>query len=256
MKPIWVVDDDRSIRWVLEKALQRAEMPCRLFKEAEEVVEALKTETPSVLLSDIRMHDMTGVELLNHVKTVHPEIPVIIMTAFGDLDSAVSAFQGGAYEYLAKPFDINRAVELLRRACEERAAAEPAEEAKAETSDIVGQSRAMQEVFRAIGRLSQSNVTVLITGESGTGKEVVARALHQHSPRKHAPYVAINTAAIPRELLESELFGHERGAFTGANSLQYGRFEQAKGGTLFLDEIGACCGCCPTAVSTAWAAVS
>lgn len=238
MKPIWVVDDDRSIRWVLEKALQRAEMPCRLFKEAEEVVEALKTETPSVLLSDIRMHDMTGVELLNHVKTVHPEIPVIIMTAFGDLDSAVSAFQGGAYEYLAKPFDINRAVELLRRACEERAAAEPAEEAKAETSDIVGQSRAMQEVFRAIGRLSQSNVTVLITGESGTGKEVVARALHQHSPRKHAPYVAINTAAIPRELLESELFGHERGAFTGANSLQYGRFEQAKGGTLFLDEIG------------------
>lgn len=238
MKPIWVVDDDRSIRWVLEKALQRAEMPCRLFKEAEEVVEALKTETPSVLLSDIRMHDMSGVELLHHVKTVHPEIPVIIMTAFGDLDSAVSAFQGGAYEYLAKPFDINRAVELLRRACEERAAAEPEEGPKPETSEIVGQSRAMQEVFRAIGRLSQSNVTVLITGESGTGKEVVARALHQHSPRKHAPYVAINTAAIPRELLESELFGHERGAFTGANSLQYGRFEQAKGGTLFLDEIG------------------
>ena len=238
MKPIWVVDDDRSIRWVLEKALQRAEMPCRLFKEAEEVVEALKTETPSVLLSDIRMHDMSGVELLNHVKAEHPEIPVIIMTAFGDLDSAVSAFQGGAYEYLAKPFDINRAVELLRRACEENADKEPEETPKAETSEIVGQSRAMQEVFRAIGRLSQSNVTVLITGESGTGKEVVARALHQHSPRRHAPYVAINTAAIPRELLESELFGHERGAFTGANSLQYGRFEQAKGGTLFLDEIG------------------
>ena len=238
MKPIWVVDDDRSIRWVLEKALQRENMACRMFKDAEEVVEALKSETPSVLLSDIRMHDMTGVELLNLVKTEHPEVPVIIMTAFGDLDSAVSAFQGGAYEYLAKPFDINRAIELLRRACEENAAHEAAQEPGGEVAEIIGQSPAMQEVFRAIGRLSQSNVTVLITGESGTGKEVVARALHRHSPRRNAPYVAINTAAIPRELLESELFGHERGAFTGANSLQYGRFEQAKGGTLFLDEIG------------------
>ncbi len=238
MKPIWVVDDDRSIRWVLEKALQREGMPCRMFKDAEEVVEALKTETPSVLLSDIRMHDMTGVELLNFVKTEHPDVPVIIMTAFGDLDSAVSAFQGGAYEYLAKPFDINRAIELLRRACEETAAKETARETTGEVSEITGQSPAMQEEFRAIGRLSQSNVTVLITGESGTGKEVVARALHRHSPRRNAPYVAINTAAIPRELLESELFGHERGAFTGANTLQYGRFEQAKGGTLFLDEIG------------------
>lgn len=238
MKPIWVVDDDRSIRWVLEKALQREGMPCRMFKDAEEVLEALKTETPAVLLSDIRMHDMTGVELLNHVKTEHPEVPVIIMTAFGDLDSAVSAFQGGAYEYLAKPFDINRAIELLRRACEENASQTQSVTKEEEAPEIIGQSSAMQEVFRAIGRLSQSNVTVLITGESGTGKEVVARALHRHSPRRHAPYVAINTAAIPRELLESELFGHERGAFTGANSLQYGRFEQAKGGTLFLDEIG------------------
>ena len=250
MKPIWVVDDDRSIRWVLEKALQRAEMPCRLFKEAEEVVEALKTETPSVLLSDIRMHDMTGVELLNHVKTVHPEIPVIIMTAFGDLDSAVSAFQGGAYEYLAKPFDINRAVELLRRACEERAAAEPAEEAKAETSDIVGQSRAMQEVFRAIGRLSQSNVTVLITGESGTGKEVVARALHQHSPRKHAPYVAINTAAIPRLRAQTAF------STAGLNKPKAAPSFWTKSATCRWKCRRACCGCCPTAVSTAWAAVS
>ncbi len=242
MKRIWVVDDDRSIRWVLEKALNRAQMPCRLFESAEEVVEALGSEVPAVLLSDIRMHDMSGVDLLAHVHASHPEVPVIIMTAFSDLDSAVSAFQGGAYEYLAKPFDINRAIELLRRACEENRSGEPeaqAESAQEESApEIIGHSRAMQEVFRAIGRLAHSNVTVLLTGESGTGKEVVARALHRHSLRRNAPFVAINTAAIPRELLESELFGHERGAFTGASQMQYGRFEQAKGGTLFLDEIG------------------
>lgn len=240
MKPIWVVDDDRSIRWVLEKALTKAQMPFALFESASEVMEAFKSDTPSVLLSDIRMHDMSGVELLAHVKGEHPEIPVIIMTAFSDLDSAVSAFQGGAYEYLAKPFDINKAVELLRRACEESERMTPAaaDSESPSVSEIIGHSRAMQEVFRAIGRLSQSHVTVLLTGESGTGKEVVARALHRHSPRRNAPFVAINTAAIPRELLESELFGHERGAFTGANQTQYGRFEQAKGGTLFLDEIG------------------
>ncbi|MDO4936820.1 MAG: sigma 54-interacting transcriptional regulator, partial [Sutterellaceae bacterium] len=218
MKQIWVVDDDRSIRWVLEKALTRAQMPFALFESAKDVVEALKTDTPSVLLSDIRMHDMNGVDLLAHVKETHPEIPVIIMTAFSDLDSAVSAFQGGAYEYLAKPFDINRAVKLLRRACEESERNEAPQDATEQTaSEIIGHSRAMQEVFRAIGRLAQSNVTVLLTGESGTGKEVVARALHCHSLRRNAPFVAINTAAIPRELLESELFGHERGAFTGAN---------------------------------------
>lgn len=242
MKRIWVVDDDRSIRWVLEKALNRAQMPCRLFESAEEVLEALKDEVPAVLLSDIRMHDMSGVDLLAQVKEMHPEVPVIIMTAFSDLDSAVSAFQGGAYEYLAKPFDINRAIELLRRACEEsraRSSESGTEVGQEETEpEIIGHSRAMQEVFRAIGRLAHSNVTVLLTGESGTGKEVVARALHRHSLRRNAPFVAINTAAIPRELLESELFGHERGAFTGANQMQYGRFEQAKGGTLFLDEIG------------------
>lgn len=244
MRQIWVVDDDRSIRWVLEKALTRAQMPFRLFESAADVVKALESETPSVLLSDIRMHDMSGLDLLAYVKEKCPALPVIIMTAFSDLDSAVSAFQGGAYEYLAKPFDINGAIDLLRRACEESGVVENAEsgfedEKKApHHTEIIGQSRAMQEVFRAIGRLSHSTVTVLLTGESGTGKEVVARALHQHSLRSKAPFVAINTAAIPRELLESELFGHERGAFTGANQLQYGRFEQAKGGTLFLDEIG------------------
>ncbi len=244
MRQVWVVDDDRSIRWVLEKALARAQMPCRLFESAADVVEALKTETPSVLLSDIRMHDMTGFDLLAQVKREHPGLPVIIMTAFSDLDSAVSAFQGGAYEYLAKPFDINRAIELLRRAREESDAQQAVRESTSvaasvgSETDIIGQSRAMQEVFRAIGRLSHSSVTVLLTGESGTGKEVVARALHRHSLRANAPFIAINTAAIPRELLESELFGHERGAFTGASQLQYGRFEQAKGGTLFLDEIG------------------
>lgn len=244
MRQIWVVDDDRSIRWVLEKALTRAQMPFRLFESAEDVVKALESDTPSVLLSDIRMHDMSGLDLLAFVKNKCPGLPVIIMTAFSDLDSAVSAFQGGAYEYLAKPFDINGAIDLLRRAREESTVEESVQDsAKSERqsvnrAEIIGQSRAMQEVFRAIGRLAHSHVTVLLTGESGTGKEVVARALHQHSLRCKAPFVAINTAAIPRELLESELFGHERGAFTGANQLQYGRFEQAKGGTLFLDEIG------------------
>ena len=242
MRQIWVADDDRSIRWVLEKALTRAQMPFRLFDSAEAVVKALEGETPAVLLTDIRMHDMSGLELLAHVKQKCPTLPVIIMTAFSDLDSAVSAFQGGAYEYLAKPFDINSAIDLLRRACEESATAGESDTAAKEKdkpqTEIIGRSRAMQEVFRAIGRLAHSNVTVLLTGESGSGKEVVARALHQHSLRSKAPFVAINTAAIPRELLESELFGHERGAFTGANQLAYGRFEQAKGGTLFLDEIG------------------
>ena len=244
MRQIWVVDDDRSIRWVLEKALTRAQMPFRLFESAADVVKAFEHDTPSVLLSDIRMHDMSGLDLLAFVKNKYPGLPVIIMTAFSDLDSAVSAFQGGAYEYLAKPFDINSAIDLLRRAREESTVAESTDasdlddKGEERRTEIIGQSRAMQEVFRAIGRLSHSHVTVLLTGESGTGKEVVARALHQHSLRSRAPFVAINTAAIPRELLESELFGHERGAFTGANQLQYGRFEQAKGGTLFLDEIG------------------
>ncbi len=242
MKPIWIVDDDRSIRWVLEKALAKAQMPCRVFAQAGDVMQALEDDSPSVLLSDIRIHDMSGLDLLALVKKRFPEVPVVIMTAYSDLDSAVSAFQGGAYEYLAKPFDINRAIELLRRACEESERAVPEARPQAQEDlhrpDIIGQSHAMQEVFRAIGRLSQSHATVLLTGESGAGKEVVARALHRHSLRSAAPFVAINTAAIPRELLESELFGHERGAFTGANATQIGRFEQAKGGTLFLDEIG------------------
>ena len=243
MKPIWIVDDDKSIRWVLEKALAKAQMPCRMFAQAGDVLSALETDTPSVLLSDIRIHDMSGLELLAIVKKRLPQLPVVIMTAYSDLDSAVSAFQGGAYEYLAKPFDINQAINLLRRACEESEKSAPqiperVEPGHQQRPDIIGQSRAMQEVFRAIGRLSQSHATVLLTGESGAGKEVVARALHRHSLRKDAPFVAINTAAIPRELLESELFGHERGAFTGANATQIGRFEQAKGGTLFLDEIG------------------
>jgi len=240
MQSIWIVDDDRSIRWVLGKALEREEMPHRLFESASEVLEAMAEETPAVLLADIRMPDMTGTELLACVKQRNPDLPVIIMTAFGDLESAVSAFEGGAYEYLAKPFDVNAAVSLLKRAYEENTGLEPKSGSTSVEagSEIVGQSSAMQEVFRVIGRLSQSHATVLLTGESGTGKEVVARALHRHSPRKAAPFIAINMAAIPGELLESELFGHERGAFTGANEQRLGRFEQAKGGTLFLDEIG------------------
>ena len=238
MKPIWIVDDDRSIRWVLEKALAREELPTRAFGTAQEVLTALESDSPQVLVSDIRMPGMSGIELLRAVKRKHPALPVIIMTAYSDLESAVSAFQGGAFEYLPKPFDIDRAVELIRRAVDESLREAQTDEAPLEVPEILGQAPAMQEVFRAIGRLSQSNVTVLITGESGSGKEVVARALHRHSPRAAAPFIALNMAAIPRDLMESELFGHERGAFTGAQAMRRGRFEQAEGGTLFLDEIG------------------
>ncbi|WP_431512106.1 nitrogen regulation protein NR(I) [Variovorax sp. DAIF25] len=244
MKPIWIVDDDQSIRFVLEKALLREDLPTRSFTNTREVLAALEQaaedeqQGPQVLVSDIRMPGGSGLELLDKIKAKHPGLPVIIMTAFSDLDSAVSAFQGGAFEYLPKPFDLPRAVELIRRAVDESQREEVAEERMVAAPEMLGQAPAMQDVFRAIGRLSQSNVTVLITGESGSGKELVARALHKHSPRANGPFVAINTAAIPKDLLESELFGHERGAFTGAQTMRRGRFEQAEGGTLFLDEIG------------------
>lgn len=242
MKPIWIVDDDQSIRFVLEKALLRDNLPTRSFSNPQDVLAALADgpdeQGPQVLVSDIRMPGGSGLDLLDKVKQKLPGLPVIIMTAFSDLDSAVSAFQGGAFEYLPKPFDLPKAVELIRRAVEESQREEVAEERMAATPEMLGQAPAMQDVFRAIGRLSQSNVTVMITGESGSGKELVARALHKHSPRAHGPFVAINTAAIPKDLLESELFGHERGAFTGAQTMRRGRFEQADGGTLFLDEIG------------------
>ncbi len=238
MKPIWIVDDDESIRWVLEKALARESLATRSFSNVRDAVAALDGGVPQVLVSDIRMPGESGLELLQIVKTRYPGLPVIVMTAFSDLDSAVAAFQGGAFEYLAKPFDLDKAVELIRRALEESLRESGSEQAAAENPEILGQAAAMQDVFRAIGRLSQSNVTVLITGESGTGKELVARALHKHSPRSSQPFIALNTAAIPKDLLESELFGHERGAFTGAQATRRGRFEQAEGGTLFLDEIG------------------
>ena len=245
MKPIWIVDDDQSIRFVLEKALLRENLPTRSFTNPRDVLTALNTANddgddsgPQVLVSDIRMPGGSGLDLLEKVKAKYPGLPVIIMTAYSDLDSAVSAFQGGAFEYLPKPFDVPKAVELIRRAVEESQREEVAEERMADTPEMLGQAPAMQDVFRAIGRLSQSNVTVMITGESGSGKELVARALHKHSPRAKGPFVAINTAAIPKDLLESELFGHERGAFTGAQTMRRGRFEQADGGTLFLDEIG------------------
>lgn len=242
MKPIWIVDDDQSIRFVLEKALLREDLPTRSFTNPREVLAALESATedegPQILVSDIRMPGGSGLDLLEKVKEKLPGLPVIIMTAFSDLDSAVSAFQGGAFEYLPKPFDLPKAVELIRRAVEESQREEVAEERMASAPEMLGQAPAMQDVFRAIGRLSQSMVTVMITGESGSGKELVARALHKHSPRANGPFVAINTAAIPKDLLESELFGHERGAFTGAQTMRRGRFEQAEGGTLFLDEIG------------------
>jgi two-component system nitrogen regulation response regulator GlnG len=238
MKPVWVIDDDRSIRWVFEKALGREGIPFKTFAAAQEALAELEREAPQVLVSDIRMPGASGLELLQSVKRKHPQLPVIIMTAYSDLESAVAAFQGGAFEYLAKPFDVDQAVGLIRRALGESRREAGGDEALSASPEILGQAPAMQEVFRAIGRLSNSNATVLITGESGSGKELVARALHRHSPRAGQPFVAINTAAMPKDLLESELFGHERGAFTGAQATRRGRFEQAEGGTLFLDEIG------------------
>jgi two-component system, NtrC family, nitrogen regulation response regulator GlnG len=238
MSNVWIVDDDRSIRWVLEKALTREGLPYRSFENARDVHAALDDETPSVLVSDVRMPGESGLTLLKKIKAAHPQVPVIVMTAFSDLDTAVQAFQGGAFEYLPKPFDVDQALALIRRAV---AVTEPAVAEEAQVSgerEMLGKAAAMQDVFRAIGRLSQSHVTVLITGESGTGKELVARALHEHSLRKGKPFIAINTAAIPKDLLESELFGHERGSFTGAQATRQGRFQQAEGGTLFLDEIG------------------
>lgn len=240
---VWVVDDDRSIRWVLERALQQADVITQSFENGESALKQLKHEQPDAIISDIRMPGMNGLDLLEGIHRDYPDVPVIIMTAHSDLDSAVSSYQSGAFEYLPKPFDIDEAVALIKRAVMH------ANEKKAEkgslpvetmqnSTEIIGEAPAMQEVFRAIGRLSQSNITVLINGESGTGKELVARALHQHSPRKKDPFIALNMAAIPKDLMESELFGHEKGAFTGAGGQRHGRFEQANHGTLFLDEIG------------------
>ena len=238
MKPIWIVDDDQSIRFVLEKALAREELPVRSFTNPRDVLIALNDDEPQVLVSDIRMPGGSGIDLLSKVKERLPGLPVIIMTAYSDLDSAVSAFQGGAFEYLPKPFDLPKAIELIRRAVDESVREEVIDERVTQMPEMLGQAPAMQDVFRAIGRLSQSSVTVLITGESGSGKELVAHALHRHSNRAAKAFIAINTAAIPRDLLESELFGHERGSFTGATTQRRGRFEEAEGGTLFLDEIG------------------
>jgi two-component system nitrogen regulation response regulator GlnG len=235
---VWIVDDDESVRWVLEQALKQAHMFPRAFETGEEFFAALKIGRPDVLITDIRMPDMSGLELMERLARTDPDIPVIVITAHSDLDSAVSAYQGGAFEYLPKPFDIDEAIELVSRAARQRSRDTGTQTAAKPTPRIIGQAPAMQEVFKAIGRLSRSSMTVLITGESGTGKELVARALHDNSPRAAAPFIALNTSAIAAELLESELFGHEKGAFTGATERRIGRFEQANGGTLFLDEIG------------------
>ena len=238
MKSVWIVDDDESIRWVLEKALSKAAIHCCCFDSANKTIEALHQQLPELIVCDVRMPGMDGFKFLAYIKETYPNLPVIIMTAFSDLDSAVNAFQAGAFEYLPKPFDINKAVDLIGRAIEQSQRDISSVQVQIQTAPILGQAPAMQEVFRAIGRLSQSQATVLITGESGTGKELVANALHRHSLRVNKPFVAINTASIPKDLLESELFGHERGAFTGAQALRRGRFEQAEEGSLFLDEIG------------------
>jgi two-component system nitrogen regulation response regulator GlnG len=238
MKPIWILDDDKSIRWVFEKALARTDLEFKTFSSVAEALNALNRDQPQVVVSDIRMPNGSGLEFLAEIKQRYPDIPVIIMTAYSDLESAVAAFQGGAFEYLAKPFDVDQAIDVIKRAVEESMRQAVDNVILEETPEIIGQAPAMQEVFRAIGRLSRSHATVLINGESGSGKELVASALHKHSPRAEKPFIAINTAAIPKDLLESELFGHERGAFTGAAAARRGRFEQADNGTLFLDEIG------------------
>ncbi|MBK1694801.1 nitrogen regulation protein NR(I) [Chromatium weissei] len=235
---VWVIDDDRSIRWVLDRALRKAALHVTCFSNGVGILEALQHEQPNVILSDIRMPGIDGLDLLRQVNARYPHLPVIIMTAHSDLDSAVSAFNCGAFEYLPKPFDLDEAVAQVNRACRRERDEHPETVAALKTPDILGEAPAMQEVFRAIGRLARSHITVLINGESGTGKELVAHALHRHSPRSERPFIALNMAAIPRDLLESELFGHERGAFTGAQARREGRFEQADGGTLFLDEIG------------------
>lgn len=242
---VWIVDDDRSIRWVLEKTLEQEGIQCQLFDSADNLVRMLDQEQPSAIISDIRMPGMDGLALLDKLQKEHPYLPVIIMTAHSDLESAVASYQGGAFEYLPKPFDVEEAVSLVKRAIlhhrKSMPSIEESEVAEIEAQvdkEIIGEAPAMQEVFRAIGRLANSNITVLINGESGTGKELVAQALHRHSPRAENPFIALNMAAIPHDLIESELFGHEKGAFTGANTQRRGRFEQANGGTLFLDEIG------------------
>jgi two-component system nitrogen regulation response regulator GlnG len=235
---VWVIDDDRSIRWVLEKALTQAGMSVKTFESANDIADMLDRQQPDVIVTDIRMPGISGLDLLQVINSKAPEIPVIIITAHTDLESAVASYRGGAFEYLPKPFDVDEAVRLVQRAIEHRRRQKTVAPSQEHTPEIIGEAPAMQEVFRAIGRLSSSNLSVLINGESGTGKELVARALHNHSPRAGNAFVAINIAAIPSELLESELFGHEKGAFTGATAQRKGRFEQANGGTLFLDEIG------------------
>ena len=237
-RQIWIIDDDDSIRWVLQKALESADFTVTSFDNANTILDKLKQQEPDAIITDVRMPGIDGLELLAHLSTDYPDLPVIIMTAHTDLDSAVSAYQGGAFEYLPKPFDIDDAVEIAQRACNKKQASSSHLVNDTDGPEIIGAAPAMQEVFRTIGRLSKSVISVLITGESGTGKELVALSLHKHSPRANNAFIALNTAAIPKELLESELFGHEKGAFTGAQALRKGRFEQADGGTLFLDEIG------------------
>ena len=237
---VWVADDEKSIRWVLDKALSKEGINVTCFESAEDLLTEMDSGQPDVVVSDIRMGGIDGLALLSQLREQHPDLPVIVMTAHSDLDSAVASIQGGAFEYIPKPFEVDEAVSIVKRALIEhtRATSSPAAQPQQQPAEIIGKAPAMQEVFRAIGRLSKSNVTVLINGQSGTGKELVANALHRHSMRKDGPFVALNMAAIPQDLIESELFGHEKGAFTGANQARVGRFEQARGGTLFLDEIG------------------
>ena len=240
---VWLVDDDASIRWVLETALEEKPYDVKVFESPLDALKAFEDFPPTVIVSDVRMPEMDGLTFMEAIHERDKQIPVIIMTAHADLDTAVKSYQSRAFEYLPKPFDIDEAIALIERAIKRHLSGgnsrprKPKKSAK-QPLNIIGAAPAMQEVFRILGRVSQLDVTVLINGETGTGKELIAQALHELSPRSSGPFVALNTAAIPRDLLESELFGHEKGAFTGAQTQRIGRFEQADGGTLFLDEIG------------------
>ena len=240
IKKVFVIDDDKSIRWILEKAFTKAGYDVNCYENTENIKKNIIKHAPNIIISDIRMPGESGLEMLENVRSEFPRIPIIIMTAFSDLESTVSSLQKGAYDYITKPFDIKEMISSVEKSLKNKISLESKTKSylSRKTSKIIGSSESMQDIYKAIGKISSANVDVMILGETGTGKELIAKAIHENSDRKNNPFIAINTGAIPTELLESELFGHEKGSFTGAYSQRVGRFEQASEGTLFLDEIG------------------